>query len=419
MRGAQQRLNKPMLEIPDGRFTHDRRSALAAQLGNPPVVTAEEIAPVPVTMTSEYIERLSELGRVLDIALRGIVARYFDDPRISAIYALPDAMVEMLRLAAAGSGGRPYRVGFYRPDFVYDLEGQPRMCEIGARYPLNGWMISQYGAEIYAPDAGQMGSVAQVTQRRFLDELCAQYHPGDTVAMVHAGEAGTEILLLARALRERGVTFLQTHPAMLHMKGGHLRVGDTVVDACILEMDRSELALISHDVLRHLIDTGAYFNDIRTLILVHDKRTLAVLWDETIMRDILSAEDGAILRSFLIPSFAIGEASGCEAFLARDEDMIVKRSSGGRGVDALVRSACGEAVWRARISAEWAQDMMQLYLSQSEFHAPGNERPMHLVGMQLCRDGTSYGAGVFRGSDEKIINMHGRRGHIYIPLIAS
>jgi hypothetical protein len=404
-----------MLEIADGRFAQDRRSALAARLGDPPVVAADEIASVPVTVTREYIERLRDLSRVLDIGLRAIVAHYFDDPRISAIYGLPEALVEMLRHIA----DKPYRIGFYRPDFVYDLEGQPRICEIGARYPLNGWMLSQYGAEVYAPSVAWMESAAPVAQRYFLDELCAQYRPGDTVAMVHAREAGTEIFLLGKALQERGVTFVQAHPALLYMKEGHLCIGDVVVNACILEMDRSELPLIPGDVVQHLIESGAYFNDIRTLILVHDKRTLAVLWDEAIMRDLLSAEDRAILRSFLIPSFAIGDASGCEALLARDEDMIVKRSSGGRGVDALVRSACGEAGWRARISAEWAQDMYQLYLPQREFRAPGEGRPVHLVGMQLCRDGTSYGAGVFRGSDEKIINMHGRRGHIYIPLVAS
>jgi len=137
------------------------------------------------------------------------------------------------------------------------------------------------------------------------------------------------------------------------------------------------------------------------------------------MRDILAPDDQALLRAFLIPSWTIGEAPGCATLIARGGDMIAKRSSGGRGIDALVRSACGEAAWRARVRADWARDMYQTYLPQKAFHVPGETGPIDLVGMQLCRDGVSYGAGIFRGSDEKVINVHGQRGHVYVPLVAA
>jgi hypothetical protein len=403
-----------MLWIADCDFTPDPRPALAASLGDPPVVAVAQLAAVPVVVAAAYLDRLRDLNRVLERALRAIVTRYADDPRIRAHYALPETLEAILRLASA----QPYRTGFYRPDFVYDLDGQPRLCEIGARYPLNGWMLSLRAGESYAPHVAQAGLAVQAGQGRFLDDLCARYRPGDTVAMVHAREAGTEIFLLAQALQDRGIAFVQAHPATLAIRDGRLLAGDTPVDHCILEMDRSELPLIPIEALRHLIDTGAYFNDVRTLILVHDKRTLAVLWDDAIMRDLLSPQYNAMLRPFLIPSWTIADQSGCEALLARDEDMIAKRSSGGRGIDALVRSDCGDVAWRDRVKAEWAEDMYQLYLPQQPFEAPGEAGPIHLVGMQLCRDDVSYGAGVFRGSDEKIINVHGRRGHIYVPLLA-
>lgn len=403
-----------MLWIADCDFTPDPRPALAAALGDPPVVAVAQLAPAPVICTAAYLERLRDLNQLLDRALRAIVTHYADDPRIRAVYALPEALEAILRLAH----GRPYRTGFYRPDFVYDLAGGPRLCEIGARYPLNGWMLSLRAGESYAPHVARAGLAVQAGQGRFLDDLCAAYRPGETVAMVHAREAGTEIFLLAQALRDRGIAFVQAHPAMLAVQDGRLLAAGAPADHCILEMDRSEVPLIPPEALRHLIDSGAYFNDVRTLILVHDKRTLAVLWDDTIMRDLLTAEDNAALRSFLIPSWTIADQAGCDALLARDQDMIAKRSSGGRGIDALVRSECGEAAWRARVRAGWAEDMYQLYLPQRAFAAPGEAAPIHLVGMQLCRDDTSYGAGVFRGSDEKIINVHGRRGHIYVPLIA-
>ncbi|AJP71188.1 hypothetical protein [Sphingomonas hengshuiensis] len=403
----------PLLRIAERRFADDQRAALAARMGAPPIIDSKQLAAMPVLVTPDYLARLTRLNQLLDRALRAIVAQYFDDPRIRSVYALPDPIEAILRLAH----GQPYRVGWHRPDFVHDSNGQPRVCEIGARYPLNGWMVSERAAEALAPHAAAAG-LGDVTGHGFVDALCAPYSPGDTVAMLHAGEAGTEIFLLAEMLGERGIDFLSVSPTALERVGGTLRAGGRTIDHVILEMDRSELPSIPGAVLRHLIATGRYFNDVRTLILVHDKRVLAVLWDDAIRRSLLPADEAEELRGFLIPSWTIGCADGCKALLARDEDMIAKRSSGGRGIDALVRRECGEAAWRARVERDWSRDMYQQYLAQRNYGAPGDARATHLVGLQLCRDATSYGPGIFRGSSASVINLHGDRGLIYVPLVA-
>ncbi|WP_458869680.1 hypothetical protein, partial [Enterococcus faecium] len=62
---------------------------------------------------------------------------------------------------------------------------------------------------------------------------------------------------------------------------------------------------------------------------------------------------------------------------------------------------------------QWPQYMFQDYIEQSEFVDPESRQRIRLVGMQLCRDAESYGPGVFRGSDELIINLHQRRGKLY------
>ncbi|WP_448663694.1 hypothetical protein ACG3SL_03185 [Sphingomonas sp. CJ20] len=403
----------PLLRIAERSFAEDQRLALTARMGVPSILDSAQFAATPVLVTPAYLARLERLNQLLDKALRAIVERYFDDPRIRAIYALPAPMEAILRLADA----QPYRVGWYRPDLVHDIEGQPRVCEIGARYPLNGWMVSERAAQALAPHAATTG-LGDVTGRGFIDALCGRFRVGDTVAMLHAGEAGTEIFLLADALRDRGIGFLSVSPAAIELVGGELRAGGQRIDHVILEMDRSELPLIPGAVLRHLIATGAYFNDVRTLILVHDKRVLAVLWDDAIRHSILPADEAEALRRFLIPSWAITDAGGCEALLARNEDMIAKRSSGGRGIDALVRRECGEAAWRTRVSRDWSKDMYQHYLAQRDFGAPGEARATHLVGLQLCCDAISYGPGIFRGSSASVINLHGDRGLIYVPLVA-
>ncbi|MDH4746624.1 hypothetical protein OMP43_21590 [Sphingomonas sp. CBMAI 2297] len=403
----------PLLRIAERSFAEAPRLALVAQLGDPPIINSEQLAAMPVLIAPAYLTRLDRLNQLLDKALRAIVELYFDDPRIRSVYALPESIEAILRLAST----RPYRIGWYRPDLVHDADGQPRVCEIGARYPLNGWMVSERAAEALAPHAAATG-LGEVTGHGFVDALCSRYRPGETVAMLHAAEAGTEIFLLADALRERGIGFMSLAPEAIALEDGGLRADGRTINHVILEMDRSELASIPDDVLRHLIDTGNYFNDVRTLILVHDKRVLAVLWDDAIRRDLLSADEAEALRAFLIPSWTIADAGGCEALLSRREDMIAKRSSGGRGIDVLVRRECSEAAWRRRVERDWSQDMYQHYLAQRDFGAPGDARATHLIGLQLCRDATSYGPGIFRGSSASVINLHGDRGLIYVPVIA-
>ncbi|PTU65465.1 MULTISPECIES: hypothetical protein [Chromobacterium] len=364
--------------------------------GAPPLFAPEQLARARVEVSADYLSSLRRLSALLDAAFRAIVGRYFLDPRIRALYQLPKAMEALLRRAH----GRPYRVGFYRPDFIYDRHGQPRICEVGARYPMNGWMISRWLGQPAGDDA-------------FLQTLRQWHPPGCVVALTHAREPGTEIFLLAETLRRDGVHFLSARPEALSVRDGKLRLDGRTVNRCILEMDRSELPLLPDRVLDQLLDGGAYFNDIRTLILVHDKRVLAVLNREDIMRDCLDADDYAALRPFLIPSFAPASRDEAEALLARAGDFIAKPSSGGRGLGSLVRSACGETAWRELVLGQWPQYMFQDYIEQSEFVDPESRQRIRLVGMQLCRDAESYGPGVFRGSDELIINLHQRRGKLY------
>lgn len=368
----------------------------------PPLFAPEQLARARVEVSAGYLSRLRRLSALLDAAFRAIVGRYFLDPRIRALYQLPKAMEALLLHAH----GRPYRVGFYRPDFIYDRRGLPRICEVGARYPMNGWMISHWLGQAAGDDA-------------FLQTLRQWHPPGCVVALVHAREPGTEIFLLAETLRRDGVHFLSARPEALSVRNGKLWLDGRAVDRCILEMDRSELPLLPDAVLDQLLDGGAYFNDIRTLILVHDKRSLAVLNREDIMRDCLDADDYASLRPFLIPSFAPASREEAEALLALPGDFIAKPSSGGRGLGSMVRSACGEAAWRELVLGQWPQYMFQNYIEQSEFEDPESRQLIRLVGMQLCRDAESYGPGVFRGSNELIINLHQRRGKLYSAAAAA
>ena len=345
-------------------------------------------------LSCAYRDRMCKLACLLDVALRAVVERYFADTRIGAIYALPPDLEHILRLAAP----RPYRVGWYRPDLIFDRQGTARICEIGARYPLNGWMVSR---------ALSQGDVD------FWDDLCALYPPGSTLALVHRQEPSGEIDCLSDHLQRTGVGFVAVQPHELELRDGRLHARGRTPNRLILQLDRSELLLFAPEVLAHVMAHGDYFNDVRSLILVHDKRVLAVLSDAAIMRDAMPWDLYAQLQPHLIPSACVGSSAEAERWVLQDGDWIAKQSSGGRGIGSLVRSQCSASDWADFVRRDWARLMFQPYLDQFDYVDAESSQPIHMVGMILCRDAVCYGSGVFRGSDEAVINLHQQRGKLY------
>lgn len=385
-------LTRPRIEEtvgPGGSgWTTEAPAALRALLD--PKDCADQVLSISIA----YRDRMRRLTVLLDMALRAVVRRYGEDERIRTIYALPPELDDILRRAAP----RPYRVGWYRPDVIFDREGTTRICEIGARYSMNGWMVSRALSKGHAD---------------FWADLCSPYTPGSTLALVHRREPGGEVDCLSDHLQRTGVHFLSVKPEEMELRDGRLTARGTVLDRLILQMDRTELLYFQPAVLDRLMECGDYFNDVRTLILVHDKRVLAVLSDGAIMREAMPGNLYAELQPHLIPSFCIGSAAEVERFLEQDGDWIAKQNSGGRGIGTLVRSRCGADEWADLIRGNWPSLMFQPYLDQLDYVEADTGLTIHMVGMLLCRDDVCYGNGVFRGSDEAVINLHQQRGRLY------
>lgn len=416
-------------------------------------------ANVAVALSAPQRAAMAACCDALHRALRAVVRQYPHDPRIQAIYDLPDSLRAILRAAES----EPYELGFYRPDLVFDRSGHPRICEIGARYPLNGWVLSALLEGLHAADEASIPSVPADSSGAFINTspaanhagsqaqmlwplLQRQYPSGSMLALVHNRERGAEVHGALAQLRAQGVNVLDVSPQVLTLRNGAITADQDgkaiTIDQCLLELDRTELDLFAPDVLQALIAQGQYRNDVRTLILVHDKRVLCVLSDPDILRDLVSADDAQTIKPWLIPSHVGNDPIARQGLLNAPQNLIAKRSSGGRGIDAVIRSHCSDATWRTIVMHDWQTFMFQDYLDQFEFQSSAglnqftlnfrtrvapelaqrlprdssaldSETPtMHLVGMLLCCNGIFLGPGVFRGSTDAIINVHQGRGQL-------
>jgi len=374
-------------------------------------LSSNSFANSSVILSSDYNEEMNRLCSVLNKACKAIVLNYFEDERIRKYYQLDKDLEALLKK----STNEIYHQGFYRPDFLYDKNDQPKICEIGARYPLNGWMISFYSQlinnEINTDKAKVNAENSDL--KNLIDDLYHQFAFHDKVGLIHDDEKGTEIFYLKKELAKLKIELLSAKPQDLRVLNDAICIDGVPVSQFILEMDREELKKINPDVLNKLIGKEAYFNDIRTLILIHDKRVLAVMYDAQIMRDYLPKEEYAFLQKYLIPSFVITDPSGCDVFTDCEQNLILKLNSGGRGIGAYVKSDCTAEEWNTIIRENWNKYLIQHFVDQKEFNDVENNRQIHLVGMLLCKDDKNYGSGLFRGSDESVVNVHQGRALIY------
>ncbi|NTE04787.1 hypothetical protein G6M26_10520 [Agrobacterium tumefaciens] len=391
---------------------------LLKYLGEIPCNGTDSFSPIPVAVERKEIVRMEKLCRVLNKALTGVVNAYFEDERIRSIYNFDEDLNRILGMALA----QPYEVGMYRPDFLQAEDGGIKICEIGARYPINGWMISYYLNVITKNNkATHLPALEAVpAQQDFIETIFNRFNNSEPIVLVHEKEKGTEVFYLLNEFGKRGLDYVSASPSQLTQQNGEVILNGKPVSQFIFEMDREELRNFDPEVLRLIISHKNYFNDVRTLILVHDKRILAVLYNEEIMNNYLSEEEHLFLRSFLIPTYALHTSEKRAEVSHSPLNWVLKRNSGGRGIDMYVKSDCEASLWTDIIAKQWPEYMVQEYVPQRWFkHGNGSEDSLiNLVGMLLCYNDQSFGPGLFRGSAESVVNVHQGRGVIFPAMMS-
>lgn len=369
---------------------------------------------VPVEVDAPQLESYRKLCGILERALHQVVSHYFEDDRIRDIYRLDAELESILQIAAP----TPYKVGLYRPDFVIDKNGQSRICEIGCRYPLNGWMLSYYMNLIMDKFSGPDWQ-AIPNQTQFVQEISEGLDFTQPLYYVHEDEKGTEAYQFFDELNTHGFAIADISPKKLKVSNGKLTVNGAPVTQLILEMDREELKRINPEVIQALVQSKKCLNDVRSLILVHDKRVLSVLYNQDIMLDYINEEDYNFLRRFLIPSYTLDSEQIRHQIMHSTSNWALKKNSGGRGIDIYVKDDCTTKAWIEVITRESPHYMVQEYVDQKVFELKQNDQTesINIVGMLLCYNDQFFGTGIFRGSSKSVINVHS--GGYILPGIIS
>lgn len=360
--------------------------------------------------TKNNLEKYSRLTILLNDVITKIVQNYFLDNRIREIYQLDSKFESILKLADAV----PYNIGMYRPDFIFDKNGNEKICEIGCRYPINGWMVSHYTHFVFET----LMESDRLNTDSFISIITDNWCKDQILFCLHKNEKGTEVFSFFEELKKNGFLVADASPDQLELKNGQLFIGDKIAKQFILEMDREELKAIELEILKSMIEDGKCLNDVRTLILVHDKRILSVLYDSEIMKDYINEEEYTFLQEYLIPTYTLNSELKRTEILASSSNWILKKNSGGRGIDMYIKDECTPEFFENLITNEWKHYMVQEFVQQDTFELVRDKKiqNIHLVGMLLCYNAKTFGLGIFRGATKSIINVN-NGGYILASIV--
>lgn len=404
--------------IAEKGFPHEEMvDQLQEFIGDLPYKGKETFLNTPVRIGTKSIEDYNLLSKLFYQVFSSIAINYVRDERLHHIYQLDDFLISVLNTANTVH----YYPKFYRPDFIYDTTGQEKICEIGCRYPINGWMFSHYLNEISEKLSNTTNSNwnAVEGQADFLSEFEKEYNIEEPIFLIHKKEKGTEVNYLIKELADKGIRIISITPEELKIKeDGTLTAKGEIASQFFLELDREELRLFNPMVLREVITKGKCINDVRNIILIHDKRIMALLFNEVIMVSYASGPDYEFLKKFLIPSFTLNDPIDRDFLINDTQNWILKPNSGGRGIDIYIKDECDPETWKNVITNEWKNYMVQGYVEQQKFTigSEKEQREVNLVGMVLMHNDKSFGPGLFRGSSDSIINLHEGRG-VVLPCV--
>ncbi|KAB8237914.1 uncharacterized protein BDW43DRAFT_321106 [Aspergillus alliaceus] len=369
-------------------------------------------SPRPVLVSAEHQRQWRELHEALVLAITDIVERWWADPaaRFAERMPLEPEEEELLRWidSQVPDSLPPYREcrGSWRPDFLVeeDSSGESpvpvenfRISEINARFSFNGLMYAASGQQAFHEMGicgGRNGLVGGTDPANMIDGLFNLFQPSLPLHLLKGAEAGIDIHMVVDFLqRHLGITPRFITPADLRLlpdpesKGGYklccvaerpesvnttappsplIYHGGEILEEIQqvgLELHQREFHALQPEMLRQI--SLRCFNDMRTILLVHDKRMLGIVkqeLDSLVARNILSPAqaktlDRGIPDTILPGSLELHQLIGHSKELPElKNEYLLKPIRSGKG-DGIV---FGEDL----SSTEWVARLQQLRASQ-------------------------------------------------------
>ncbi|GLI75899.1 hypothetical protein PoHVEF18_004165 [Penicillium ochrochloron] len=333
----------------------------------------ETCSPHPVLITPAHKKQLQSLSEALSTAIVDVVNRWWSDAAARFPERMPIEPFEedLLRWmdSQPESVIRPFETctGSWRPDMLLEpaVDGGTenyRICEINARFCMNGFLVTAYGQQALLDMGVGRNGLKGVTDPETGEE------PGYDIHLYrhYAKSLGIQVRLIDPA--DLRVLESPTSPggyklyclAQENAAGTVANENDEILEEIHqigLELHQRELARMTPQMLQQL--SLRCFNDMRTILLVHDKRLLGIViqeLDNLVTRNVLTPEQATILHRGIVPTIIPG-SSQLSHFIAEcrksslQDTYLLKPVRSGKGAGILFGDELSRDEWLSKLKS--------------------------------------------------------------------
>ena len=346
----------------------------------------------PVGITGARRDELRELHRVLWKAIGHFVHHYGD-------YVGGWGLSEKEWWILEQQSRYPFRAGTFRPDYLISRQGDLLLCEITSRFFAHGIFMSWFGDRAGKAFAAQFpGATCVFSFGPMMN--CMRTLPGGKKKMyvLKSTDRTSEIRLYKRFYEAEGLQVEILEAPEVEPRRKEWSQDAFVVNA----LNQKDILGFSPDTLRALMDAGL-LSEFRNTFLIHDKRFLALWFDERFTRACLLPEESAFLRAHAIPTFLTMPGDAPE----NKDRYILKPFRLGKSEGVTAGPLVSREEWLRRLEAGTEGCLFQPFIDQKTFPTvwEGTAFEDYLCGMMLCVDDRYFDSGYFRCSSLPVINV--------------
>ncbi|UYO99187.1 hypothetical protein OF820_08885 [Oceanotoga sp. DSM 15011] len=299
---------------------------------------------------------------------------------------------------------KKYEIGTYRTDFVIDELNSIKLIEITCRFALNGFIRSGFVnalSENFIIENGNFDIFDQYSS--FYDHLLEYFGDFKRICVVEGDNSSkNESKVLIPLFKSAGYEV-----SILNKYNIEDNLNELNNSAIFLELSHEELFSLSNKTINKLIDSKI-LNDLRTVILVHDKRMFSLLSDESFQREVLSEEDMEFFNDKVVKTYTRKQRKDLwEEAKNNKDNWILKPSVLGMGINVFAGNLLSDSDWNKIFDSELIEDMiLQPYIKQKKFKGTvkGVYHLDYVAGTMLNFGNNYFGAGLFRASSYPITN---------------
>ncbi|CAH0055509.1 unnamed protein product [Clonostachys solani] len=430
--------------------------------------------PRPILIGKHHQQQMELLHEALVVALKNIVPRWFSDVEARFPERMPlekdeEELLKWLDQQVLLGNLPPFaeRLGSWRPDFLVEdhtcsqtgsIVENFRVTEINARFSFNGFMHEAYGQHAVnkaLSDAGarELGLVSATDPEMIVDGLFSLFNPTLPLHLLKGEENGIDIHMFVDAVQRRfGIKPRLITPAELRLlpdpqaSSGHRLCclykgsGDEVtlpnqatlfttsdgelveeIRQVGLELHQREFAAMQPEVLREI--SLRCFNDMRTILLVHDKRMLGIVRQEIprlVAHHVLTAQQGDALARGITNTLLPGSEEleelihACKEAPELRHEYILKPIRSGKGAGIVFGDDLDNEQWVASLErlrcpkvVPGVSCVIQRKIVPRVYDvilkASGDMVSYPLVGTWHASNGQLLGLGTWRSSGNRIV----------------